>query len=583
MNRDGSGVSELTCWATMAVFAAGLAVLGVKLKAVQIDEASEYSYRGRGQSTRRVQTAGARGRIFDRNGVVLADSRRCVSIVCNAAAFQKKTWAATADAIAAAVSNVAAAVGRPSLLSGRDIRRHVDRSLSIPLVAWRDLDDGELARFAERSMFLPGFSTVETEERVYPEGSLASHLIGYVGRERVAGDAGDERFNFREFELCGRSGLELYYNGFLRGVSGEKKLLVDARGFTEGERVVSETRRGPDLRLSLDARLQRAAENGLRGLCGACVATDPRDGSVLAFASAPCYDLNEFVPVLPQEVYDRLLNDPGKPLLNRASGGAYAPGSTFKPVTALAALAAGADPDAEYECTGVFEFGDLKLRCARRWGHGPLAMRDAIRESCNAYFCNLGCEVGTNALISAARAFGLGARTGLDFTDDRAGVVPDDAWKRRTYDERWYPGDLAQMSIGQGMLLASPVQMAVVAGALGTGYVATPRLKAGGAPQRRALPFAREALAVVREGMRQVVELGSGRDAAVDGVAVCGKTGTAEVGSGDRKRKNTWFIAFAPMEAPTVALAVVVEDGESGGRTAAPIAGAVLREAFRER
>ena len=584
MSRDDETVSVLACWAAMAVFAVGLAVLGVKLKAVQVDDAPEYSYKGRGQSTRRVQTAGARGRIVDRNGAVLADNRRCASITCSAAAFRKKTWGATVAAIAEAVSNVAAAVGRPSTLSERDIRRHVDRSLAIPLVAWRDLDDGEVARFAEREIFFPGFSLVETDERVYPLGSLAAHLVGYVGRDRVAGDAGDEKFNFREVELCGRSGLELYYDGYLRGVPGEKKLVVDARGFTVGEQTVLEPRRGLDLMTTLDSGLQRVAEGRLAGMRGACVAIDPRDGAVLAFASAPSYDLSDFTPVLTQEVYERLLNDPGKPLLNRASGGVYAPGSTFKPVTALAALAAGVDPDEPYECTGVFEFGDLKLRCARRWGHGPLTMRDAIRESCNAYFCNLGCGIGTNALFSAAGAFGLGSKTGIDFTDDRAGVVPDDAWKRRKYGERWYPGDLAQMAIGQGMLLASPLQMAVVAGALGTGFVVTPHFMAGkGRPQRRPLPFADEALAVVRDGMRMVVEAGGGKAAAVPGVAVCGKTGTAEVGYGENKRKNTWFVAFAPMESPTVALAVVVEDGESGGSTAAPVAGAVLGEVFHAR
>ncbi len=584
MDRDESIVSDLSCWATMTVFAVGLVVLGAHLKAVQIDAAADYNYEKNRQSVRRVQTAGPRGRILDRRGRVLADNRRSVSIVCNASAFRKLSWDATETAIAGAVSNVAAVVGRPSPLTARAIRRHVRQSLAMPLVAWRDLDDSELARFSEHERLLPGFSVVETEDRTYPNGALACHLVGYVGRDRARSEEGDESFNFREFELCGRSGLELYYDGFLRGVPGERKLLVDARGFTEKERVVSEARRGPDLYLTIDADIQRVAEAQLKGLRGACVAMDPRDGSVLAFASAPGYDPNEFVPVLTQETYSRYLDDPAKPLLNRASGGTYAPGSTFKTITALAGLEMGYPSDCEYDCSGVYTLGGLKLHCARRWGHGPISVKEALKISCNTFFCNLGIDIGTNAVISAAKAFGLGSKTGIDFTDDRTGVVPDDAWKRKTYNERWYPGDLAQMSIGQGMLLASPLQMAVVAGAIGTGYMVTPHLKAGAPSARRPLPFSQRSLDVVREGMRLVVAGGSGQKGG-EGVdaEVCGKTGTAEFGSAERRRKNTWFMAYAPAKSPRIAVALVVEDGESGGGTAAPKVAEVLKRIFNAR
>ncbi|MBQ7234188.1 MAG: penicillin-binding protein 2 [Kiritimatiellae bacterium] len=584
MKREDSIVSDLSCWAVMAVFVAGLAVLAVRLKEVQVDGAPDYNYEKARQSVRRVQTAGPRGRILDRRGRVLAENRRALSIVCNAAVFRKRTWDATESAIAEAVSNVAAVVGRPSPLTVRAISRHVRQSLAMPLVAWRDLSEEELARFSEHSWLHPGFSVAETEERVYPNGCLACHLVGYVGRDRAHGEEGDERFSFREFDLCGRSGLELYYDGFLRGVAGEKKLLVDARGFSEREWVVSEARRGPDLCLTIDADIQRVAEEQLAGVRGACVALDPRDGSLLAMASSPGFDLNEFVPMLSREVYSRYLDDPAKPLLNRASGGTYAPGSTFKPVTALAGLEMGYPADADYDCSGVFALGAMRLHCARRWGHGPIDIKEALKVSCNTFFCNLGMDIGTNAVMSAARAFGLGERTGIDFPDDRAGLVPNDAWKRKTYGERWYPGDLAQMSIGQGMLLASPLQMALVAGAVGTGYLVTPHLKYGVPPARRALPFSRRSLEIVREGMRLVVAGGSG-SLGGEGVdaEVCGKTGTAEYGLGENRRKNTWFIAYAPAGAPRAAVALVVENGESGGGTAAPRVAAVLRRIFNAR
>jgi penicillin-binding protein 2 len=308
---------------------------------------------------------------------------------------------------------------------------------------------------------------------------------------------------------------------------------------------------------------------------------DPRDGSILAFASSPGYDLNDFVPSLSQEVYDKYLNDPAKPLLNRASGGAYAPGSTFKPITAIAGLSMGYPANEQYDCTGVFELGNLKLHCARRWGHGPISVRTALKVSCNTFFCNLGCDIGTNALFATARAFGLGSKTGIDFTDDRAGVLPDDDWKRKTYGERWYSGDLAQMSIGQGMLLVSPLQMAVVAGAIGTGYLVTPHIKAGESAERRPLPYDASCLDIVREGMRMVVAGGSG-ELGGEGVdtTVCGKTGTAEFGTASKRRKNTWFIAYAPAEKPRVAVSLIVEDGDSGGTTAAPRVAQVLKRIF---
>ena len=236
----------------------------------------------------------------------------------------------------------------------------------------------------------------------------------------------------------------------------------------------------------------------------------------------------------------------------------------------------------------MFTLGEMRLHCARRWGHGELDLRHALMLSCNPFFCNLGLEAGTNALCAAARACGLGQRTGVDLGVDSAGVVPDEGWKMRTYHEKWYMGDLAQMSIGQGMLLASPLQMALVAGAIGTGYRVTPHLKAGLPSARRPLPFAPKDLEIVREGMRMVVagdgETRGGGWRAGEGlsVSIAGKTGTAEVGKGPTRRKNTWFIAYAPSDNPRVALALVVENGESGGTTAAPRVNEILKGIFGE-
>lgn len=581
-------VASLAAWIVAGLFVFGFLVLAVKLKEVQVADSAKYDYEKARQSVRRVQTAGARGRILDRNGVILAANRPAVNIVCQPAAFQKKTWEESVEAIRLAIDRLGTTLGHPSSLAERTIRRHVRQSLAMPLVVWRDIDERELAIFAEHAGEFPGFDIEETTERVYPNGRLAAHILGYVGHDRGQSVAGDEKFNFSMSEMRGRAGLEYYYDGFLCGVHGEEKVLVDARGFAIRDWTVAAGRTGPDLRLSIDATVQAAVEHELAGEKGGCAVIDPRTGEVLALASAPDYDPNEFVPVLQPEVLSRYADDPAKPLLNRASGGTYAPGSTFKPITALAGLAGGLDAAAPYECIGVYTLGSLHLRCAMRWGHGSLDLRHAIMKSCNPYFCDLGMKVGTNALTKTARAFGLGERTGLDLAGEANGVVPDGEWKQRVFHERWYPGDLAQLSIGQSMLLVTPLQMACVAGALGTGYLVTPHLKLGLPAERRNLPFPRADLQIVREGMHMVVygdtaegSRGSGWRAGENVNAdVCGKTGTAEVGRGERRRKNTWFIAYAPAENPEIAVALVIENGESGGGTAAPRVGAILRSIF---
>ena len=583
MRSEASIVSDLSVLAGGVIFVAGLVALGFRLAQVQLVDAAKYSYDGARQAIRAVQTAGPRGRILARNGTVLADNRASVSIAVNPEGFQRRSWNDTVLAISNAVDAVAATIGIPSSLTTNAIARHVRQQLARPLVVWRDVGDEAIARFAERAAEFPGFTCIETEERVYPEGRLAAHVIGFVGR-RETESAGGEKFNFRDKEMCGREGLEAFYDSYLRGSSGELQVTVDARGFAVEETVLVEARRGPDLRLSLDVAVQRAVERQLRGERGACAVIDPRNGAVLALASAPSYDLNLLVPQLTPEINDRLFRNPRNDYRNRACFETYAPGSTFKPVTALAGLAAGVPPEVSYECTGVFELGGMKLHCARRWGHGPINMRHAIKESCNTYFSNLGCDIGTNALFSVARAMGLGAKTGIDFPQDSAGIVPSAEYKRSHYDLPWYASDLAHASIGQGQLLVTPLQMARLVGAIGTGFLTRPRLRADSPVERTPLPFSAQNLAVIREGMKMVVDGGTGHLAG-DGVAVtvAGKTGTAEVGLGATRRKNTWFIAYAPAEKPTVAIAMVIENGESGGTTTAPKVNAVLKAIFGER
>ena len=596
------------------VYLLGFLVLGSALFRLQYEDTGEFKADLAQQYTRRIRVPGLRGRILDRNGAVLAACRPSHCIQCNVEEFQRRGNATnTVAAVEEAVDRLANRLGveRPASLTPARIERHVKQASAMPLMLWEDVPDETFARFAENSDDFPGFEAITRPERIYPYGALAAHILGYTGRSRP--DDADSA-HFFEHDMRGREGVEAYYNRFLTGVAGERRVRVDARGFrpTKQREAMMENdldadvapSPGLDLQLTIDKDVQAVLEAQLEGLTGAGVVLDPRDGAVIALASAPTFNPNDCVPRLTQEVYATLTNAPAKRLQNRAISESYAPGSTFKPLTAIAALSNGWLPDDEYTCRGVYTLGNLRLHCWDRWGHGPITLRTALEKSCNTFFCNLGTAIGTNAVIETARAFGLGSATGIDLGGETPGVVPDNEWKKTTFNERWYPGDTCQMSIGQGMLLVTPLQMAVVAAALANGGdVFTPYLFARSEdlppPEPvNTVPYAPSAIALVREGMRDVAERGTGRrilsrwEDAADGsprkrrfdlnVTCAGKTGTAEIGRGETKRKNTWVIAFAPFDRPTVAMAMVVERGESGGSTVAPRIHAVFAHIFGE-
>ncbi len=596
-----------------ALFAFGELVLCISLFRIQVLNVADSRENQAMQTMRRVRVPGMRGRILDRAGRVLAECRPSRCIQCNLEEFQRRGAASnTAAAVNAAIDALAERIRVPRQVSPERIARHLRTASAVPLVAWRDIDEAAFARFCELSHEFPGFADHIEAERTYPYGQLAAHVLGYIGRGDPEGFEHDPVY-FSEKEMKGQGGVEGYYNRYLAGVTGERRVRVDARGFRPTRARQSlmaaagdgdvEPADGLDLHLTLDVKVQAALERELAGVTGAGVVIDPRDGAVVALASAPTFNPNDCVPVLTHAMYASLTNAPAKRGQNRAISEGYAPGSTFKPITALAGLATAWMPEDEYDCQGVYRLGDLRLHCWDRYGHGSVNMREAIEQSCNTFFCNLGTAVGSNAVITAARAFGLGSRTGIDIGGEYEGLVPDDEWKFTHFGERWYPGDTCQMCIGQGMLLVTPLQMAVVAATLANGgrvyrpYLYMRPESARPAAVRR-VPYPDDDIALVRESMKAVVETGTGRairvrtvpaDAAGGrrrryrlNVECAGKTGTAEIGRGETKRKNTWIIAFAPFDSPTVAIAMVVERGESGGKTVAPRVNRVLASIFGE-
>jgi penicillin-binding protein 2 len=585
-------VSSWSIAVLAAIFTAGFTELAIALYNVQVVNVAEFKRDLNLQATRRVRKPGIRGRILDARGGVLAESRARRDIVCDLAAFRKNgSISNTVAAVEADIVRLAGALGvdRPEHLTARRIVRHIRTASAIPMCVWRDLDESTLARFEERAAAFEGFSVESHAERHYPRGSFAAHLIGYTGRDRSTDNPDEAYMLAYELEMKGRSGLEKFYDGYLAGVAGAVRIPDDARGFkplesardniTIEEKPERDAQDGLDLHLTLDPDIQAAAESQFKGVRGACVVLDPRDGAVLAMVSAPSFDLNDFVPFLSEEKYKKLSEDPGRPLLNRATAGLYIPGSTFKPVTAIAALNSGFKANDDYECTGVYKLGSMRLRCWSRWGQGHLNMRGAIEQSCNPYFARLGYLMGTNTLFKTAREFGFAAKTGIDFAPDLAGALVSPPF---------YPGLPSQTAIGQGRLQVTPLQVAMECAALANGgKVYAPYLKkrpAGSPPPEplRKLTCSAESIETVRRGMRDVVEGIRGTGKALGGLNVpcAGKTGTAQTGNGS---KDTWVIAFAPYDNPTVAVALVVEQGDSGGKTAAPRVHNILASIFGEK
>jgi penicillin-binding protein 2 len=585
---DGQKLTDSWRLALLALcFSLAFLFLARALYNVQVVQSSVFSKDQARQCIRRVQVPGVRGRIIDRNGVCLVENRASYCIVYYVEELRKRgKWLNTINAVNENVDKLASVLGVPRELSYTAISNHVIQSLPMPLIAWRDIDEVTLARWAERATGFPGVDIYVQPERFYPEKSLAVHLLGYVRRDRPPLPRPGEKIHFYLPEMYGLVGLEGAYNEWLTGQLGEQLIRVDARGYKHNVWEGQPAKAGRDLHLTLDVSLQRVLEASLADKRGAGVVLDPRNGEVLAMASAPSFDPNELIPVIRQGVWKRLTEDEGYPLFNRAIQGRYAPGSIFKPVTAFAAFSQpDFDPEALYMCMGAFELGTMRLRCWDTYGHHEIALRRAIEQSCNSYFCHLAHQIGYGAIYAQGEALGLGRKTGIDLPDENAGLLPNEKWKLERFKERWRPGDTCQVAIGQGLLLVTPLQMAVLASTIANGgKVYQPHLvkKAAPAEPIRRMDWSETALAVVRGGMQDVVSLGTGRRVQIRGTSVSAKTGTAEVDINGKRHKNTWFMAFAPSEDPRIAIAMVVEDGESGGVTVAPLVKDVLVSVFGE-
>jgi len=546
-----------------------------------------------------------RGRIFDRFGVSLADNRQNYRVVI--VPEQTANIEATLDAIASLIE-VTEADRRRAL---RDAKR---KHAFVPVVVRANLGWQEMARIEVAIPELPGVSIEQGLLRYYPTGPTAAHILGYVAAVSDKELTGDPLLELPDFRI-GKAGIEKSQDLALRGSAGTSQIEVNAYGRVVREIARSEGQPGQDVVVSLDAGLQDfvtkrcAAEQSV-----SCVVLDAVMGDVVALVSSPSYDPMLFSNGLTQATWQELVTDPRNPLSNKAIAGLYPPGSTFKPMVALAALEGGAiSPETHVTCPGYVELGDATFHCWKKGGHGTLNLRDAIKNSCDVYFYETSRRAGIDRIAQMARRFGFGRALGLDIPGERAGLMPDRDWKLATTGVAWQQGETLNAGIGQGSVLATPLQVAVMVARLVTGRAVVPHLlrPAGTLPaggDRNPAPFAPlgitpHALSVVIDGMTAVVNEQGGTAYAAritdPAYAMGGKSGTSQVrhitqyerDHGLRKpdeipwkeRDHALFVGFAPVGAPRYICAVVVEHGgESGGggsAVAAPMVRDVLLEA----
>ncbi len=563
-----------------------LLLLGAILFDLQISRQPEFEASLHKQSVRRIRLPAPRGRIFDRNQLCLADNQPCYCLAFNLEDLrQPGRWKNTVAEVQRKVGELKGLMGRKAIISEEDIWTHIRRRLPLPLVAWRSLDPAALARISESSVDMTGVEIYVEPNRVYPKGGLAAHVLGYVGKTDFSKD---EIADFQYYlpEMDGKMGLERQFNQTLVGLPGEQLMRIDASGLKRAERMDKEAKLGANVILALDARIQALAEGVIKDVPGAVVVLDPNNGDVLALASSPTFNPNQLMPFFPKALWDQLNDDPGKPMLNKAVAEVYAPGSIFKPVTALAALnsetiAVGMTVN----CPGYFMIGNKAMKCWNPNGHGLVDLRRGIEQSCNTYFITIGLKCGNEAISDLAKLFGLGEKTGIELDREAAGIVPTPEWKQKYRHDDWRNGDTCNFAIGQGALAVTPLQMAVVAATLASGGdVMRPRLvlslqDAAGdtltnypATRVRRLPLAHETMQAVRQGMHDVImaPTGTGGRARIPGIEMAGKTGTAEYGEKEDRKKHGWMILFAPYEKPRYAVAMVVDDAVSGGFTVGP-------------
>lgn len=584
-----------------------LAGLGGRLYSLQVLESDRYRMMAEDNRVNLRLLAPARGYIVDRYGQPLAVNT--LNYQLNLVPDQTRDIEATLDALSRVIA-----------LSPDERQRVLDkvkksRRKFFPVMVRRELTWEEVSRIEVNSPDLPGIAIEKELSRYYPLGETTTHAVGYVGavNETEMGEDSDPALELPSYRI-GKTGIEIAYEKALRGKVGTTAVEVNNLNRVIQELVDRrvEANPGHDIVLTLDVGLQRFIMDRLADQnAAAAVVMEVNTGEVLALVSTPSYDPNLFTNGIGVADWENIRDNPYKPQTNKAIAGQYAPGSTFKMVVMLAALEAGFGAGFTTTCKGFIEFGDRRFHCWKRWGHGPVNITRSIRQSCDIFYYELSQKVGIERIAKMARRLGLGARTGIDVSGEYPGVIPDENWKMATTGDYWRGGDTLVAAIGQGYVLATPLQLAQMVARIATGRAVTPHLtrdifdvdKVAARPDVEFEPLGlkKVSLKMVRHAMTQVVnhEEGTARGSWLVESAwkMAGKTGTSQVrriSKAERltgvvknkdldwlRRDHGMFVAFAPVKAPRYAVSVLVEHGGSGSRAAAPVVRDIMLELER--
>lgn len=571
-------------------------LLLLRLWYLQIIRVDDYQAMSENNRLRFLPVAASRGALMDRNAVVMVNNRPSFSL--SVIPQEVKDAEALLDRLARLLK-----LDREEL--AERWKKSKGRARYYPVVVAANISREQVEIVEENRLTLPGVEVSMKPVREYTYKNSAAHLLGYIGEisEKELELPGYSGFNPGDY--VGKNGIEKAWESELHGEDGGRQLEIDSRGRVL--RVISEESPsvGNSLVLTIDSRVQREAEAAFGSQAGAAVVMDVKTGEILAFVSNPTFDPALFAGRIPADIWKRYLEDKRRPLENKALAGQYPPGSTFKIVTALAALEAGLITESTViNCNGAYEMGGNKFRCWHRSGHGAVNLKKSLKESCDVYYYKLGEQLGVDRIAAFAERMMLGKPMGIGLSGEKGGLIPSVAWKQKRYGKKWFSGETLPVAIGQGYLLMTPIQLAsMMATVANDGTVVRPRLvKRLVDPDGKLIrEFSPESTAVtgisprnlklVRQGLYAVVNEsgGTGANARLWDVKVAGKTGTSQVVKLDENRKrkmgyqyqdHALFVSYAPYDKPEIAVAVVVEHGGGGGAVAAPIAGRIMRSYF---
>ena len=565
-----------------------LSLLAAHFWHLQVVRGREFRERAENNRTRLLPLAAPRGPLLDREGRLLVE---------NQASFSVALTPEHSEDLDRSVRLLA----RLLRMSEGQIRERLARRSGPyrPVIVKSGISLAEVAALEARKLELPEVDVEIVPRRAYPLASAAAHSLGRVGEVSEIQLQQPAFAHLQPGDLVGQAGLEAQYNQRLMGRDGFRKVVVNSRGVEVAEAERQEPRDGPSLTLTLDGRLQAAMEQAFGGRAGSAVALDPQTGEILGMVSLPSFDPNGFTNGIDPALWSRLTSDPETPLMNRVIQGQYAPGSLFKVVASVAALEEGViTPATTFFCGGQITLYGTVFHCNRPEGHGLVDLHRALQMSCNVFFYQAGVRLEIERLSRWAKRLGLGLPTGVDLPHEAGGLMPSPEWKLRTQKTPWYAGETVSVAIGQGQVMVTPLQMARLTALVANGgRLVQPHLVRPGPGQPAELPdpvdlhLKPETLAAVREGLWAVVnEGGTGWRARIEGLDVCGKTGSAQVVARARLQKggaptsilpHAWFLSFAPREQARIALVVLVEHGGSGAEAAAPVARQILQAYLR--